>query len=248
MVDAQVGAALACLDVWRIDLRHTQALAAGWKTLSAPEQARAERFCRTELRERYILAHGAMRLLLAEYVQQAAEALEFTHNAWGKPQLVAHPWLAFNLSHAHDLAVLAVAHTGEPAVSRPIEVGVDVEWQRPAGRVDRLDLAKRFFAPAEYAALQAQEGDIARAFFRCWTCKEAYIKAKGMGLSLPLERFVVECRPGRPPALLVSEAWPEDPARFHYWEIAVPAGFVANLACNASLPGGYAPRCLDWPG
>lgn len=184
--------------VWRIGLdadEGTLADLAG--CLDAAEQARAAAFHFARDRRRFIVSHAATRHILARYLDVTAAAVRFTHGARGKPRL-APPFhtsgLHFNLSHAGELALLAVAQ-GRP-------VGVDVEHIRPLP--DALSLAETFFAPAETAQLRPLLGTPLgeRLFFTCWTRKEAFIKATGDGLSRPLASFVVTFLPGDPPALL----------------------------------------------
>jgi 4'-phosphopantetheinyl transferase len=182
--------------VWRVYLigdgtasRHIASI------LSADEQARATRFIFERDRHRYISARGILRDLLGKYMQCAPQKIEFEYGPHGKPA-VASPnsrsGISFNLSHSHGLAVVAMA--------RNREVGIDVELIRPefAGE----DIAKRYFSVTEVAELNALPAQRkAEGFFLCWTRKEAYIKARGDGLHMPLDSFSVSLSPNNPAKL-----------------------------------------------
>ncbi len=224
------------LTVWRIALHNEAWVGPLWPLLDHAEKARADRFRGADLRRRFVIAHGAVRLLLADACRQPAATLRFVHNAWGKPALAESHAPVFNLSHAGDWALCTLAPSGD--------VGVDVESLRPSPVVERIDLARRFFSHDEYQALSSlEEPAFAPAFFRCWTRKEAYIKAKGLGLSLPLNQFSVTCRPGVPPALLTSAYCPADVGRYRLWDVAVPEGYFGSLAYDGPSE---AFSCQDW--
>lgn len=173
------------VEVWALRWRDIPAAAAqAWaRLLSAEERARAARFHFEQHRREFTAFHGAVRWLLGRALGQQPESLRFETGAWGKPALVGEfgrP-VEFNLSHTRGLALLALGAT---------PLGVDVEYIRPD--LDWPPLARRFFAPQESAALDAlPPEEQRRAFFQCWTRKEAYLKARGMGLSLPLDGFAV---------------------------------------------------------
>ncbi len=150
--------------------------------LSAEEQSRAERFAFAKDRRSYILAHWLMRTVLSEYARVPPASWEFTRTLLGKPAVQAPPaniHLEINLSHTVGMVACAVTAAGE--------VGVDVETVTPR---DHLKLARRFFAPEEVSQMEQLPADRRdQAFFRFWTQKEAYIKARGLGLSLDLASF-----------------------------------------------------------
>jgi 4'-phosphopantetheinyl transferase len=164
--------------------------------LSEDEANRADRFVFERDRRHFTAARGLLRLILGCYLELEPRQLRFSYSPYGKPGLVLPASvdnLSFNLSHAHGLALFAFA--------RGRELGVDIEYVRPIPDVERI--AERFFSAREQASLQAlpQDGRL-EAFFTCWTRKEAYIKARGEGLSLPLDQFDVSLAPGEPAALL----------------------------------------------
>ena len=158
------------------------------RVLSADEQARATRFVRDRDRVRYVAGRARLRGILAGYTGQAADGLSFSYGAQDKPSLPGGP--VFNLSHSDDWAALVVA----PQFSDgQLQLGVDIEAERPV----EDGVASRFFSGREYATLSALPAqDWMAGFFRCWTRKEAVIKAAGTGLSTPLDSFDVTLTPG----------------------------------------------------
>jgi 4'-phosphopantetheinyl transferase len=230
----------ARVDVWRVSLaqpaRRRQELA---QSLNDEEMARAGRFHFDRHRHAFIVARGFLRSVLARYLQIAPAAVAFVYGQKGKPAL-AGPGLApasplrFNLSHAGELALLAVAHGRE--------VGVDIEQFRPMS--DAAQIAARFFAASEFATWQAlpPEQQVA-AFFNCWTRKEAFIKALGDGLSYPLNGFEVSLVPGEPAQLRRVMA---DPTAVNRWSmLALEAG--DGYAAAVVVAGhGWRLNCYQW--
>jgi 4'-phosphopantetheinyl transferase len=147
-------------------------------TLSPEEQDRHRRFVFENHRHRYLVSHALVRDVLSQYAPVAPCDWIFEANAYGRPEIAAPRewrWLRFNLSHSGERAVVAVA--------RQIDLGVDVE--SVSTRDGLTDIANRFFSPLEVAQLRSAPD----LFFDFWTLKEAYIKARGMGLSIPLDTF-----------------------------------------------------------
>jgi 4'-phosphopantetheinyl transferase len=195
------------------------------QTLLAPDEARrAERFHFETDRASFIVARGMLRTILAAYLKLHPAQLKFACNAYGKPALggpEAASGLRFNLAHTSGLALYAV--------TRNREIGIDVECLRADFASDAI--ADSFFSPAESARLRAipQEQRTA-SFFNCWTLKEAYIKARGEGLSIPLESFDVSFVPGEQRAALNVH---EDPSETERWSLQslMPAeGYAAAIA------------------
>lgn len=168
--------------------------------LSAGERQRLQRFHFADHRRRYQIGHGALRAILAGYLGTEPAAVDFAQGPRGKPHLVGDG-PCFNLSHSGKLALIGVARS---------ELGLDVEKVRHLESL--TEIARKHFSPSEFAALDALTGDERElAFYRCWTRKEAYIKALGEGLSMPLDVFDVSldakprllaCRDGRS-----ADAW-----------------------------------------
>lgn len=157
--------------------------------MDAEERARAARFRFDRDRHSYIAAHALLRAMLSRRVPTAPADWRFTTNPQGKPEAVMPPgWprLRVNLSHTRGLVAVALT------VDR--DVGIDVEW-RARGNLT-LEIADRYFAPAEIAALEAMSAErLEDGLFAFWTLKEAFIKAIGLGLSFPLDAFAFGLEP-----------------------------------------------------
>jgi 4'-phosphopantetheinyl transferase len=160
--------------------------------LSADEQQRADRFKFDLHRHRFIAARGTLREILSRYLDKPAAAIQFSYQTHGKP-CIENSAVHFNMSDSNNLALYAVT------LNR--EIGVDIEYMRE--RTDVESVAMRFFSEQERQAFQALPADKKRhAFFFGWTCKEAFLKAMGSGLSFPLEDFSVNINPDEPASLL----------------------------------------------
>lgn len=174
--------------------------------LSDDEQQRAARFRFEIHRRRYVAARGQLRRILSAYTGVAPEAVAFTYGPKGKPSVAG---IEFNLSHSADL--------GAVALTRATPVGIDVEMMRPTRDLDGL--ARVSFSPREQQQLRALSGEEKlEAFFRCWTRKEAYVKATGDGLSAALDSFDVDFGDEPAPIRLASAhdvwtTWPLDLGR-----------------------------------
>jgi 4'-phosphopantetheinyl transferase len=223
--------------VWRFSLdldRETQVKCA--ELLSESERARAARFVLERDRVSFIAAHGILRALLARYLGCVPEVIEFVYSSYGKPA-VSHPRLphplSFNLSHSHGLGAVAIV--------RGREIGVDVEKIRPefAGE----EIAKRYFSSKEVDELRRLTDERrAEGFFLCWTRKEAYVKALGEGLRLPLDSFSVSLTPGEPAQLQAEDA--------HRWSVrsfetstGAAMTHVGAIVCEGS---DWTVQYLDW--
>jgi len=209
--------------VWRVRVRRDPREL--MELLSADEQARARRFLHERVAQVYTVSHGMLRRILARYGAGAPEALRFAVGQFGKPVLAAgagDPALEFNLSHSGDLALIAVSRGGP--------VGVDVEaWNR---RIRHVDLAERFFSPAERAALRALAHDpeaTTEGFFNAWTRKEAYLKATGHGITRGLHHFDVSLTPRQPAVLLADRLDPSASERWQLSAIDPGADYAAAL-------------------
>ena len=196
--------------------------------LSPDEYERWRRFHLEADRQRFLLARALVRSLLGAYVQQAPASLQFTRSPYGKPELVqpaATPeqTLKFNLSHTRGLLVLAVTAADE--------IGVDVE--SITREAEMLALAERYFAASEVAMLRAADPlQLHELFFRLWTLKEAYVKARGLGLQLGLDSFAIGLGRNSTPALL--HAADDDVARWSCFSIA--HADVFRIAAAVSAP------------
>jgi 4'-phosphopantetheinyl transferase len=178
--------------------------------MSAEEHVRMGRLVFERDRHRFLLTRALVRKMLSRYAAVAPADWQFIANAYGRPELLdrpaAVPDLRFNISHTDGLIACAVT------VGR--EVGVDVEY---VGRHLTQDIAARFFAPAEVAHLKAlPDPEQERVFFDFWTLKEAYIKARGFGLALPLGEFAFHLSPDGPPSISIEPSLDDDPATWQF--------------------------------
>ncbi len=188
-----------------------------WTTLSATEQNRANRFLHAQDRIMFALTRAVLRALLSEATGVPADQILFVEGPYGKPGLAGIGGPHFNVSHSGSWALIGLSD------SRPI--GVDIELMRRAG--GELELARSFFSDAEFRALEGQEnGRLLQSFYKIWTCKEAILKALGVGISEHLKDFSVE---------LTGE---------RYAIHAGPNCFLPSLASVVAkpveVPGGYA--------
>jgi 4'-phosphopantetheinyl transferase len=227
------------LHVWRACLeRSPEVTAALHAVLSADERDRAGRFYLPQHGARYVVGRGLLRVLLATYLGIRPEHVEFAYGEHGKPLLRDPPStgptgpdrsarrgpgrLWFNLAHSGAEAVYAF--------SASAEVGVDVElldMERTHGRV-----AERFFAPGEVHSLRSLPSELQpKAFLHGWTRKEAFIKARGDGLSLPLNSFEVTLAPRAAPAVLRTAWSATEPAEWSVIDLSEPErGVIAAAA------------------
>ena len=178
------------VQIWAIWLTASDAAVAYYYSiLSLNERHRAERFRFGNLRRSYILSRGGLRILLAHYLGCAPTGIEFSGGPKGKPALRDSSSIRFNTSHSGEMALYALTVS--------CELGVDVEQLRTLD--DPESIAMRFFSPGEASELLSlNPEDRGTAFFRCWTRKEAYVKAIGDGLTIPLNCFQVTLLPGDP--------------------------------------------------
>jgi 4'-phosphopantetheinyl transferase len=207
------------------------------RTLSADEARRHFHFAAD--RARFITSRAILRDILSRYLGCTVAQIHFAYKSGGKPNLggmqSSEADLRFNLSHCVDTALYAI--------SRGRELGVDIESIRPEVPWERL--ANSFFAPSEFAKLQrwpTHQRPV--GFFTYWTLKEAYLKARGDGLLIPLDSFELSAAPGEEPALLAT-ADPSELERWSFWEIPLGESFAAALVAEGR-PSRV--RLLTWHG
>jgi len=201
--------------------------------LSPDEHARMARLVFERDRRRFLLTRALVRTMLSSYAPVAPAEWSFIANAHGRPEILDRPAgvpdLRFNLSHTEGLIACAVT------IGR--EVGVDVEH---IGRRVVHDVAGRYFAPREVTALKAlPEAEQARVFFDYWTLKEAYIKARGFGLALPLADFAFTLAPPQPPEIAFEPSLDDDPSTWQFaqdWPTPVHRLGLAVRRTGRDLP------------
>lgn len=206
--------------------------------LSADELKRAERFYFEQDRVRFMVGRGLLRTILSRYLGMAANRLQFCYSSRGKPDVVEKlggDRLRFNLSHSQGLVLYAV--------TRDRAIGIDIEHIRAIAEADQI--VKSFFSDYEKTVYhnlpQCQKQ---AAFFNCWTRKEAFIKAVGEGLALPLDQFDVSLTPGQPARLLGIKG---DEAS-KYWSIH-ELTFDQNYASALAVEGNdWNLSCWEWTG
>jgi 4'-phosphopantetheinyl transferase len=223
--------------VWRVALNESHA-AELRPLLSSDECARADRFHFARDCHRFIVARGMLRKILGAYLKKEPGHLSFSYSPYGKPALADERdagELSFNLSHANELALIAV--------TRGRGVGVDIEFIRPEFASE--EIAERFFSTHEVAALRALPKSIqSEAFFNCWTRKEAYIKAIGEGMSMPLDQFQVSLAPGSRAELLGNLRDANEVSRWSLQELAPGPGYAAAIAVEGK---DWQLRCWQHP-
>jgi 4'-phosphopantetheinyl transferase len=200
-------------------------------TLTPDEMFRATRFRCVRDRDHFIAARGTLRELLGSYENRSPAELEFSYGKQGKPILRTSDGstsdICFNVAHSHGLAVYAIAYDRN--------VGIDVELIDPEFAAS--EIAARYFSAREARAISLLPSEQrAEGFFHCWTRKEAYVKAHGAGLGIPLTSFEVTVTPGTPAQFLggIAPGWQLD----HF----TPApGYVGAIAYD-----GDAGRVLYW--
>lgn len=192
--------------------------------LTPEEHAQTSRFHFEDDRQRHLVTRALLRRTLSLYTDIPESAWRFVANAYGRPALAETHGdactLSFNLSHTRHMIALAVA--------RGTAIGVDVE--NHAARAAPLDIAGHFFSADEAAALSAvAPSQRQRRFFEYWTLKESYIKARGMGLSLPLDKFTFRYPCERSVSLEVHPDLADDPARWRLWQLQPEPGYLLAL-------------------
>lgn len=227
--------------VWRAVLDAPASRLADFaQMLSDDERRRAARFHFERDRAHFIAGRGMLRALLGRYLGAPPASLRFRYGAHGKPELDVPPGadaaFRFNVSHAHGLALYAF--------TRGRALGVDVE--RIRDDIEHEAIAERFFSLTEREALRAQPASLRHiAFFACWTRKEAYIKARGEGLSLPLDQFDVSLAPGEPARLLCVANAPHEVARWSLHELHPGPGYAGALMAEGQF---WRLACWQYPG
>ena len=187
----------SCVHVWHLSLDHPGLKSDElWKFLSVDERSRADKYHFQWLRNRYIVRRGLLRIILGGYLFVQPATLQINYTVHGKPYLVTPNLirhLNFNMSYSEDCVLFAFTYA--------TSIGVDVEKIRPIPEYPLI--ATRFFSSEEIRMLfSLEEKDRLPAFFSCWTRKEAILKARGSGLTLPLSLFTVSLTPDKPACIL----------------------------------------------
>ena len=212
------------IHVWSVSLDGPkQRMDENASLLSPDEAERARRFSHPEHRGRWVLGRATLRAILARYTKEAPEEIRFRYDKGGKPRLASPastPEVHFNLSHSGALMVLGVTHVGP--------IGVDVEQLQELP--DRDGLMARFFSAAEQRAIrELPRSHRTEAFYSCWTRKEAYLKALGLGLSGSLDAFDVSVAPESARVLAVR-GHVEKARGWSMFDLQARSGYAGALA------------------
>lgn len=200
------------------------------RCLSAEESGRANRFKSEQQRCHFVVAHGALRMVLSRYGDCGPRELSFQNMPSGKPMLqgtdASANSIRFNLSHSHGRALIAV--------SKDREVGIDLEKIRADRHVAAL--AERFFSPQEHVLImRAEIGKRCWTFSRIWVAKEAVVKARGSGLTFPLERHRIELSENGTACRFISEDDPADSTPPAIRFLPLEDGWVGAIAAEGSM-------------
>jgi 4'-phosphopantetheinyl transferase len=211
--------------VWRACLDQSAAQMDKFQsTLDDDERSKADRFYFSRDRRRFIVARGILKSLIGHYLGKAPERISLSYGVHGKPALAVESdaeAIRFNLSHSHGSALYAL--------TRGREIGVDLELIR--GDLKAAQIADQFFSRNEIMTLRALSPNVREyAFFLCWTRKESYIKARGEGLSMPLDQFDVSLIPGEPAALLSTRPDSDEALNWSLRNLTPASGYAAALA------------------
>ena len=212
------------VQLWRVDFDALHEQELRWhKILSADELARASRFRFAIDRQRFVVSRGILRTILASYLAIDPKGLSFSYSSREKPSLAPSYFdsgVTFNISHSGGVVLLAF--------TRGREIGIDVEQVRSGFEVEAI--ARRFFSAHEQQQLaELAEEKRFDAFFRCWTRKEAYIKATGDGLSLPLHEFDVAVAEDSGDALTATRPDGDEARKWLLRDVPAGQGYVAAL-------------------
>jgi 4'-phosphopantetheinyl transferase len=222
------------IHIWSASLKQSwEDIAEHFSILSLNEQERAKRFYFEQDQNRYIAGRGMLRNFLGNYLGMEPGQIEFSYGAYGKPALANHlnvENLQFNLSHSNDVVVYTF--------TKDQLIGIDIEHVRPMKDMD--DFAHHFFTPTEYNFIQALSKDQKQIFFfKLWTCKEAFLKANGSGLTAPLNQVEISF-PNDETAILKSIG--SDTAQAAHWHFKIfnpVSGYQAAIAVE-----GYEKRII----
>jgi len=194
--------------------------------LNAAETAQQGRFFQARDRRRYLVTRALVRTVLSRYAPIAPTDWMFANNRFGRPEIAndgAGAGLSFNISHTHSLIVVGVA--------RDRALGIDVE--KLHARDVSIDIAERFFSPREVADLAVVPPDRqVERFFEYWTFKESYIKARGMGLSLPLDKFSFRFPDDGRVEVAISEELADVPHRWMFWQFRPSPEYLVAICAE----------------
>jgi 4'-phosphopantetheinyl transferase len=221
------------LEIWLafyndIDKESVQSL---WRPLLSTEELKQESaFYFHEDRRRYVITRALVRKMLSKFAPVAPQDWIFTRNRYGRPEIdnkgTQVPALSFSISHTRSAVVVGVAHG--------IALGVDIE-NIHSSNVVPIDIAERYFAPCEVSDLLVTSAETQlHRFFEYWTLKESYIKARGIGLSIPLNRFGFVFAGQRMVKFFVDADLCDDANRWHFWQFKPSPEYLVGVCAEGS--------------
>ena len=219
------------IDLWFVffdDIQDEHLLEQYRRLLTEEERHRQQRFYFPKDQRRYLITRALVRTVLSRYAPIAPKEWTFSTNAYGKPEIANDSNIArklsFNVSHTQSLIVLGITYGRN--------LGVDTENIRI--RKAPLEIARHFFSPAEAEALYALPLDMQHdRFYQYWTLKEAYIKARGMGLSIPLDQFSFRLQ-GADIQLSIDSRLNDEASRWRFWQFGLSAGYLTAICAEVS--------------
>jgi 4'-phosphopantetheinyl transferase len=214
------------IHIWRISLDEpTERIRSLRELLTDPEQQQADRFLFAEHRQRFTVGRAQLRRILGGYIDVAPERVDFRYTNLGKPYFaegVSDPHLEFNFTNSNDWALLAITHQ--------TNLGIDIEKIREMTNMEGL--ARRFFAQPEIDVILQASSELRRQeyFFRCWTRKEAFLKAIGTGLTFPLDNVCVSVDDAEPVGIQWIKDRRDEACRWELTHVTPCDGYVGALA------------------
>lgn len=217
------------IHVWHFDFTAAHKTDIYWHCLAKDEKDRAKRFYFEKDYNAYLLSRGILRSILAQYTGISPQAISLKYTLYGKPfldPLQNSTGLYFNISHTHHCILYAL--------TRNIEIGIDVEYLK--SYLDYRGIAKSFFSNYEYQGLIETHHEQQRVlFYKIWTCKEAFIKAIGLGLSYSLADFDVDVQENQPAKMLNIKNAPDEAKQWKLCSFSPADGYIAAIATKQPI-------------
>lgn len=217
--------------VWCASLKQSMSTLKQFANILSPkERKRADQFYFEKDKNHYITGHGVIKVLLSRYLNKRAKDIGFCYGPYGKPECVDqcnNKKIYFNYSHSEEVALYAFSIDND--------LGIDVEYIRDIA--DMNQIVNNICSQEEIIVFETlAESDRRTAFFNCWTRKEAFIKAVGKGLSMPLDQFKVSFLPNKPAKLLSVNAEEKTKQEWHIQDLKPAYGYAAAIAVKGPPP------------
>lgn len=203
---------------------YKQTISLFWECLSIEEKIKAKQYYASSLTDRYVMSHGILRYILSFYTKQLPQDIEFIHNDYGKPFLKNHN-IYFNMSHSHDMVSYIISFN--------YIVGIDIELHNSVIEID--ELSDLVFTPKEQAFIKALDPEAKLSlFYNLWTIKESLVKARGQGLSYPINTIeVMELSPGEKVCLSYENNTYKQ--KWYYFPLEIAEGYSASIAVEHKI-------------